>query len=168
MDKSNSEHIKPSPPHKKNNQKKQDSKTEVYSVFSGHRVVCSFRCSEELKKAFIPVAKHYFGSVCRPLEAFMASVLTAVDEHVNFGHTIKIEKLQILRNLRPRRYARGSEDYGRVELTIEDVGSSLKCFVCGEKPCFVGFNSDTDKATRTFACEKHFVKSSFEGWRKLW
>lgn len=89
---------------------KPDSKTEVYTVFSGRRVVFSFRCSEELKKAFIPVAKQYFGSVCRPFEAMMATILTAVNENVNFGHTVKIEKLVVERNLRPRRYAGASRD----------------------------------------------------------
>jgi hypothetical protein len=149
------------------NKTKQDSKTGVYNVFGGRRVVMSFRCSEELKKAFIPVAKHYFGSVCRPLEAFMASILTAVNEHVNFGNTVVIEKLEIKRALRPRRYARGSRDYAEVDVVIEDVGSLEKCFECGERPGFVGFRNERERSLRVFCCERHFKRMDFDGWRRL-
>jgi hypothetical protein len=54
---------------------KQDSYTEVNTVFSGPRVVFGVHVNKKLKEQFVEVAKREFGSVCRPVEAFMAAVL---------------------------------------------------------------------------------------------
>jgi hypothetical protein len=43
------------------------------------------------------------GSICKPLEAFEIAVLALNKEHVNFGTTVNIENLNILRELRTRR-----------------------------------------------------------------
>jgi hypothetical protein len=84
-----------------------DSSTGVnypQSVFSGVRKTVGFKCDTGLYSAFKPVAKAYFGSICRPLECFMVAVLALEKEHVNFGKTVTIDHLNIERNLRPRRY----------------------------------------------------------------
>lgn len=73
------------------------------SVLSGVRKTFGFKCDTGLAEAFKPVAKRYFGSICRPLECFMIAVLALQKEQVNFGETITIENLNVERNLRPRR-----------------------------------------------------------------
>lgn len=86
--------------------KTNDSSTRVnypQSVFSGVRKTKGFKCDTGLYAAFKPIAQHYFGSVCHPLECFMLAVLTLQKERVNFGETVVIESLSIERNLRPRR-----------------------------------------------------------------
>jgi len=42
-------------------------KVDPQNVFSGVRKPVGFRCDTGLYSAFKPVAKAYFGSVCRPL-----------------------------------------------------------------------------------------------------
>jgi len=86
--------------------KTNDSSTGVnypQSVFSGVRKTKGFKCDTGLYAAFKPVAEAHFGSVCRPLECFMLAVLALQKEQVNFGETVRIEHLNIERNLRPRR-----------------------------------------------------------------
>ena len=83
-----------------------DSVTRVnypQSVFSGIRKTVGFKCDTGLYSAFKPVAKHYFGSICHPLECFMLAVLTLQKEQINFGTTVTIQNLNITRNLRTRR-----------------------------------------------------------------
>jgi len=104
------EHIKPlrsQKPTEKTKQK-QDSSTEVNTVFCGPRVVFGARVNKKLKEQFVEVAKQEYGSVCRLQEAFMAAVLAVTPLKVNSSKTITIEKIVIERNLRPRRYATGS------------------------------------------------------------
>jgi len=87
-------------------QRPDDSATGVnypQSVLSGVRKTFGFKCDTGLAEAFKPVAKRYFGSICRPLECFMIAVLALQKEQVNFGETIRIENLNVERNLRPRR-----------------------------------------------------------------
>jgi hypothetical protein len=72
-------------------------------VFTGVRKTVGFKCDTGLYAAFKPVATAYFGSVCRPLECFMLAVLALQKERVNFGETVRIERLNIERNLRSRR-----------------------------------------------------------------
>jgi len=86
--------------------KTNDSVTRVnypQSVFSGTRKTVGFKCDTGLYSAFKPVAKAYFGSICRPLECFMIAVLALQKERVNFGTTVIIQNLDITRELRTRR-----------------------------------------------------------------
>ena len=83
-----------------------DSSTGVNypeNVFSGVRKTVGFKCDTGLYSAFKPVAKAYFGSIRRILECFMIAVLALQKEQVNFGNTVVIDRLNIERNLRPRR-----------------------------------------------------------------
>ena len=88
-------------------EKKNDKVTKAnrhgVGVWGNPRKVISIRVDSGLYKAFKPIAKAFFGSVCRPIEAFMASIITCNNKEVSFGNTIKIEKLHIERNFKPRR-----------------------------------------------------------------
>ncbi len=107
------------------------SSTEVnypQNVLSGVRKTFGFKCDTGLKEAFKPVAKQYFGSICRPLECFMLAVLAIRKEQVNFGETVKIENLHIERNLRSRRRMVIDE-----EITVIEKIEPL-CEICHKKP----------------------------------
>ena len=87
-------------------QQPDDSATEVnypQNVFTGIRKTKGFKCDTGLYEEFKRVAKAKMGSVCRPLECFMVAFLALKKERVNFGETIRIENLNVERNLRPRR-----------------------------------------------------------------
>jgi hypothetical protein len=72
-------------------------------VFSGKRKTVGFKLDSGLYSAFKPVAKHHFGSTCKPIECFMIAVLALQKEQVNFGKTVHIENLNVMRELRTRR-----------------------------------------------------------------
>ena len=108
-----------------------DSTTQVnrhgVGVWNGPRKVIGFRGDKTLYLAFKPVAKRSFGSVCRALEAFMVAVLGCHNEAVNFGNTVTIDKLNVVRNLRPRRKleydpcnVRGCKESGELTVVWED------------------------------------------------
>jgi len=65
--------------------------------------VFGIRVDESLYLAFKLVAMRVFGSVCRPVESFMATIVALGRHPPNFGNTIEIEKIVIERNLRERR-----------------------------------------------------------------
>ena len=105
------------------------------NVLSGIRKTFGFKCDTGLKEAFKPVAKQYFGSICRPLECFMLAVLAIQKEQVNFGQTVKIENLHIERNLRSRRRMVVDEEIIITE-TIEQL-----CEICKKKPIVAVFQT---------------------------
>jgi hypothetical protein len=72
-------------------------------VFSGVRKTVGFKCDSGLHEEFKRVAQAKMGSVCKPLEAFEIAVLALNKKQVNFGTTVHIENLNILRELRTRR-----------------------------------------------------------------
>lgn len=85
-------------------------RTHGFGVWGGKRVVVGVRVDERLYEAFKPVAKLVFGSVCRPVEAFMAAVVASNQTQqltsklgVNPSNTVEIGKLVIERNVRSRR-----------------------------------------------------------------
>jgi len=85
---------------------KPDSITKVNLVpagFAGRRRVVGIRIDENLYRRFKPIAQAYFGSVCRPIEAFMASIIAISEMGVNFGNTIEVKEIRIERNIRARR-----------------------------------------------------------------
>jgi hypothetical protein len=129
-----------------------DSSTGVnypQSVFTGVRKTVGFKCDTGLYSAFKPVAKAYFGSICRPLECFMIAVLALKKEQVNFGQTVRIESLNIERNLRPRR--------------------NLPADMCGFRGCNEpAIASGIWQNTKTFRlCEKHLkqAETDSKNWR---
>lgn len=79
------------------------SRSHGVGVWGNRRVVVGIRVDEGLYSAFKPVAQSVFGSTCRAIEAFMATIVACSSEGVNFGKTIEIGKLVIERNLRARR-----------------------------------------------------------------
>jgi hypothetical protein len=83
-----------------------DSNTEVnypQSVFSGKRKTVGFKCDTGLHNEFKRVAQAKMGSVCHPLEIFEIAFLALNKEQVNFGTTVRIENLNVMRDLRTRR-----------------------------------------------------------------
>jgi hypothetical protein len=72
-------------------------------VFSGVRKTVGFKCDTGLHEEFKRVAQAKMGSVCKPLEAFEIAFLALNKEQVNFGTTVHIENLNVLRELRTRR-----------------------------------------------------------------
>jgi len=103
------------------------------SLFSGRRKVVGIRIDENLYSAFKPIAKRVFGSVCRPIESFMASVVALDNVGANFGNTIKVHEIKIERNLRARRRLVVEEE---ITLKEEVSQSEKKCFGC--KKWFTG------------------------------
>jgi hypothetical protein len=103
---SNSQKENREKPIAKKAKKPSDSYTGVnypQSVFSGVRKTVGFKCDSGLYEEFKRVAQAKMGSVCKPLEAFEIAVLALNKEQVNFGTTVNIENLNILRELRTRR-----------------------------------------------------------------
>ena len=85
---------------------KNDSSTEVnypQNVFSGIRKTVGFKCDTGLHEEFKRVAQAKMGSICHPLEVFEIAFLALNKEEVNFGTTIRIENLNVMRELRTRR-----------------------------------------------------------------
>jgi hypothetical protein len=83
-----------------------DSSTGVnypQSVFSGIRKTVGFKCDTGLHTEFKRVAQAKMGSVCHPLEVFEIAFLALNKEQVNFGTTVHIENLNVMRDLRTRR-----------------------------------------------------------------
>jgi hypothetical protein len=116
-------------------QQANDSSTKVnypQNVLSGVRKTFGFKCDTGLAEAFKPVAKRYFGSVCRPLECFMLAVLGLQKEQVNFGQTVRIENLHIERNLRSRRKL-------VVEEEVVEIVSEPCCDFCSRRPIVTMF-----------------------------
>lgn len=126
-----------------------DSQTNVnFGVWSGRRVVVGIRCDEKLYAAFKPVARRVFGSVCNPIESFMASVIgLANTDNVNFGNTVEIGKLVIERNLRSRRKLVVEEE---TEVTET---KTIGCSWC-HKPA-VGIFKNRGTGNSAYACEFH-------------
>jgi hypothetical protein len=145
--------------HKKSSQPKQqndDSVTGVnpcrshgFGIWGNRRVVMGVRVDEELKKQFISVSKRVFGSVCNPVESFMATVVACAKDGVNFGQTIDIGKIIIERNLRSRRKLEIRE-----KTEVAETVEMSKCGFCG-KPlvitCFKHLKSGVVKR----ACGYH-------------
>jgi hypothetical protein len=50
----------------------------------GKRIPITIRQNEDLYKAFKPVAKRLYGSVCRAIETFEATVVLIAQENVHF------------------------------------------------------------------------------------
>jgi hypothetical protein len=85
------------------------------------------RVDSEFKKRFNLVAKRVFGSVCNPIESFMATVVSCAESGVNFGNTIEVGTIVIERNLRERRSL-------VVEKAKPTAVPELKCDFCGKVP----------------------------------
>lgn len=138
-------------------------RTHGLGVWGGRRVVVGVRVDEKLYKAFKPVAMLFFGSVCRPIEAFMASVISAQKVGVNPKMTMEIGKLVIERNIRSRR-----------KLLVEETEVTEKVMVtvtCGHVDCekvAVGHGVFREKLPLPL-CDDHFgeAQRSYGQWTKL-
>ena len=125
--------------HTKEQNKAQDCTTNVnlldyikMEVKSDKRVVAGVRVNEDLYKEFKQVSKQLYGSTCRAVEFFMASVVLAARNKVNFSHTqqpIVFSNVVIERNIKTRRKLVVEE-----ETETETVTASKSCFYCDNVP----------------------------------
>jgi len=94
--------------------------------FRNRRVVLGVRVDEGLAERFKQLAKQVYGSVCRAVEVYMVNFIEACERGVNFCYTskpVKIEKVVIERNLRPRRkleFERGGSESERFYCPLDD------------------------------------------------
>jgi len=150
---------------KKHAPPKSDSITEVnrkcchgLGVWGNPRVVMGVRVDSELKKRFKLVAKRVFGSVCNPIESFMATVVSCAESGVNFGNTVEVGTIVIERNLRERRRL-GVENVKPV--TVPEV----KCDFCGKVPVVGSFCHESGIVRR--ACGYHASQlRNHEKWKE--
>jgi len=101
----------------------------AYSYYANQRVICSFRCDEGLWKHAKPIFKRVYGSICRGIEIYLANFIEATERGVYFSHTekpLRIDKIVIERNLRPRRKLEI-----RKEVTVSEVVEDC----CGFRGC---------------------------------
>jgi hypothetical protein len=104
----------------------------VPSYASGVRIPRTIRIDSGVYKRFKPNAKRIWGSVCNPVEAFMIAVNEMVDKKVYFSNTaqpIRIGRIVVERNLRPRRNLEFTENK-----PMEKKRSEPKCDFCGKVP----------------------------------
>jgi hypothetical protein len=78
-------------------------RTHGFGLWGNERVVVGVRVDKELYLRFKSVSKRVFGSVCNPIESFMAAVVGLAESGVNPSNTVRIGKIVIERNLRERR-----------------------------------------------------------------
>jgi len=102
-------------------------RTHGFGLWNNERKPHTIRIDDKLFKTFKPVAIANYGSVCRPIEAFMASVIsthpTAEELRVHPSNTIEIGKLVIERNVRARR------------ALVEETEVTETVTVCGHVDC---------------------------------
>jgi len=121
------------------------------NVFSGTRKTVGFKCDTGLHKEFKRVAQAKMGSVCKPLEVFEIAFLALNKEEVNFGTTVHIENLNVMREIRTRRKG------------VADKCDFAKC----DEPAIAEGIWQEKKLFKL--CAKHLLeaKSSPKNWRLL-
>lgn len=148
---------------RKKKQKSDASKTGVHpskrlhgvGIWGNDRVTMTVRVDEGLKKAFIPFSKRVFGSVCLPIESFMAGLMGAVAAGEKNGvypsSTVPLKldvgKIVIERNLRPRRKLEFEEEVVEREVLP-------RCGFCG-KPLVVARFRHLKSGIVKDACDFH-------------
>ena len=167
---------------------KKESTTDVSFGWEGARKTVSFRCNENLWKAFVSQIKAEGGTVCNILEAVISGVLGLVKTEAYKRSTITIESLNVQRQVqRVRRYKKeyvagpamgsGPEWEGVTSVTQDVVtgatvkvyGSRLKCCdtLCRELPGFeVHFTERFGGPITQFFCESHFRERRAELMRR--
>ncbi len=121
------------------------------SVFSGKRKTVGFKCDSGLHEEFKRVAQAKFGSICKPLEVFEIAILALNKEQANFGTTVHIENLNVIREIRTRR--KGAVDKCGYEICDEPA---IAEGIWREKKLFP-------------LCAKHFLeaKKDSKNWRLI-
>jgi len=84
----------------------------LQKVFSGVRKPIGVRVDTGLYSAVKPVLLAKYGSICRPIEAFLVAHLAIAVDPASTSNTVKIENLWIQRNLRSRRKLAVKEGFG--------------------------------------------------------
>jgi hypothetical protein len=121
------------------------------NVFSGIRKTVGFKCDTGLHEEFKRLAQAKMGSICKPLEVFEIAFLALNKGEVNFGTTVHIENLNVMREIRTRR-----------------KGVANKCdFAKCDEPAIAEGIWQEKKLFKL--CAKHLLdaKSSPKNWRLL-
>ena len=133
-------------------------RTHGLGIWNNERVVVGIRCDKKLYATFKPLAEQFFGSVCRPIETFMATIISTVHNNklnkqvgVNPSLTIDIGKLVIERNIRSRRRMVVEEE----KEVVEKV--ELERVVCGcgnlaEFKAFIKVSHGSEDVKPVFLC----------------
>lgn len=146
-----------------------DSMTKVYQKLHGDRTVVSIRCLPEIKEALKRFCKVNGVSICHIFEALVTGYLTGMKQKIEWVYQSPTINLTLVRDVkRVRRYA----PVYAGEVSWDDVGSLVKCALCGEKPVAraVYYSSPT-YCKRVFYCVRHWaeykVKQDFQGYKML-
>lgn len=115
--------------------------------WGNRRVVWSVRIDEKLAKAAKPVLQHVFGSTCRGVEAWLAGLLATYQQRglngVYPNTTVRIENLNVQRNIRTRR-----------RLVVDEVVEvRVSCGFCGRDAVWLFRNVESGK--EQYACGFH-------------
>jgi hypothetical protein len=136
--------------------------THGLGIWGNERKVWSCRCDEKLGKAFNRVAMAKFGSICNPVESFMATIIGAYKTEqirgVNPSLTIDIGEIKIERNLRERRKMTKT-------VTVETETESEVTPVCGYVKCNKhAVARGLFQGKREYLlCEDHFAEAKVDG-----
>jgi len=138
------------------------SEQEASCYVSGVRAPIAIRIDTGVYKRFKPLAKRVYGSTCKAVETSMISIIEACEKGVHFSNTgkpIKIDKIVIERNLRPRRDLRIVDCSGIVE------SEAWKCQVCGKE----AYAKAIDREGSRFLCRTDFqkVRGALIGWKVI-
>jgi len=126
------------------------SEMGAYKYLSGNREPITIRIDTGLYKAFKPVAKRVYGSVCRAVEVYITTLIEATETGVHFSNTsspIKIEKIVIERRVRTRRAFEVEEE------TVTEVVDC--CGFCGKRPV-VGVFTEKVTGIEKKVCSYHY------------
>ena len=153
-------------------------RTHGLGIWNSERVVVGIRCDKKLYQAFKPLAEQFFGSVCRPIETFMATIISTVNNNklnngvgVNPSLTIDIGKLVIERNIRSRRRMVVEEE----KEVVEKVEVNQERVVCGcgnlaEFKVFINDSQSSEGLKPVFLCRgclKNVPSLQLVGHRRL-
>ena len=153
--------------HNKNKQLRIDSMTGVDPVhthglglWNNPRKTWSCRCDEKLAEAFSCVAIAKFGSICNPIECFMAAIVGAYKVEqmrgVNPSITVNVGVMKIERNLRERRKMTKTVIETETEL-VETVACGFVGHDC-HKPA-VGKGIFKGNNREYLLCADHFAEA---------
>ena len=127
------------------------SERGAYKYLSGNREPITIRIDTGLYKAFKPVAKRVYGSVCRAVEVYITTLIEATETGVHFSNTekpINIDKIVIERRVRTRRALEVEE-----ETTVTKVVAC--CGFCHKVPVVAVFRNNATGIEKK-VCSYHY------------
>jgi len=133
-------------------------RTHGFGVWGNRREVVGIRIDKKLYATAKPILIEYFGSVCRPIESFLATIVSShqttklnSDFGVNPRNTIEIGKLVIERNIKTRRRLVVDE-----ETTVKCMAAKKFCSYCGELATYEVKPSSPYVKDLFYVCDVHY------------